>query len=106
MEQLELIQAPYYRDTTPTGEWTPHADKAIATLANTGRPFTNDDVRALIPDHITPHHPNAWGSLFSVWAGRGLIKMVGVRNSRQKSRHSGLQRVWQGTNPKEGEQAV
>lgn len=96
MEQLQLIQAPYMRECHILGDWAHHADKAIKQLAATGQPFTADDVRALIPDGLTPAHNNAWGGLFSAWRTNGTITPVGYRQSTHGPRHGGIQRIWKG----------
>lgn len=89
MEQLQLIQAPYMRECNILGDWAHHADKAIKQLAATGRPFTADDVRALIPDGLTPAHNNAWGGLFSAWRTSRTITPIGYRQSAHGPRHGG-----------------
>ena len=51
------------------GWWRSTADRAVATLARTRRPFTVDDVRDLGVEE--PDHPNRWGGLGSPPHERG-----------------------------------
>lgn len=79
-------------------DWNRAAENAMKELEHRGLPFTADDVRALIPDGIEPHHPNAWGGLFKAHHIAGHITpTTEVRNSRHHRRNAGIQRVWQPT---------
>lgn len=78
-------------------DWGDYADDAIRHLCAKGRPFTADDVRDLIPEHITPTTPNAYGGLFQAWKTLGWIEPVGWATSKHSKRRHGYHRVWQPT---------
>ena len=79
-------------------DWNRAAENAMKELEHLGQPFTADDVRALIPEGIEPHHPNAWGAVFNSHRRAGLITATGrVHNSRWGKRNAGAQRIWQPT---------
>ena len=75
-------------------QWRADAEKLVSEFAATGRPFTADDLRDA--GLAEPDHQNRWGGLFRTMAGWGVIRCVGVANSRKPSRHGSLGRVWQG----------
>lgn len=80
---------------------TTHADEAdrddveeaIDRLAATGRPFTADDVRELIPP---VDQPNLIGACFRAASTRGEIVKLGYRQSAAPSRHANPNTVWRG----------
>lgn len=77
-------------------EWGQVADQAMRQLVDAGRPFTADDVRALVePTGIEPTTKNAYGGLFQAWMHAGLIVPVGAKTSTAKKRRGGLIRIWQ-----------
>lgn len=98
-EQLELGAAlrdegVALADEAATDWWRSCADRAINTLAATGRPFTADDVRELgVPD---PASPKAWGARFLMASRQGRIVRVGYQPSRRASVHAHPVAVWQG----------
>lgn len=98
-QNTETTQASYMAQHTVINHWRPAADKALLHLANTGRPFTNSDIRALVPPHLKPTHPNAWGGLISYWRHQGVIKACGVAAATTSARNGGLVRQWVGTHP-------
>lgn len=83
------------RDPTGTADvaWRRAADVAIKTLADSGRPFTADDLVALVGPPVAPSG-KAMGPRFSHAAQAGIIRPVGFRES---SRVSGrILRSWTG----------
>ena len=73
---------------------------AIAQLARSGVPFTTDDLRDLgVPE---PDRPTRWGVVMQAAYRAGMIRPIAATNSRRPSRHSGLQRVWEGVPSAEG----
>lgn len=74
--------------------WCTAAAVTLAARAESGEPFTADDLRA---DGLgEPDKPSRWGGLFKHAAADGLIVSVGVINSRRAQRHGSLSRVWVG----------
>lgn len=74
--------------------WLDCAERALGWWAETGRPFTADDLRALgVPD---PDHPNRIGGLFRRAYRTGLIEPVGYMPSTRPSRNGGVLRTWRG----------
>lgn len=69
---------------------------AIQQRADSGVPFTADDVQADLPDGIEPHSPNLLPALMQGAAKRGLIRMHGLAHSTRPSRHAGRVCVWIG----------
>lgn len=92
-QQLTPTDA-YHAQFAAHRSWGDYADEAIRHLVKKGAPFTSDDVRALIPEEITPTTPNAYGGLFQAWKKTGWIEPVGWTNSTHKKRRRGVQRVW------------
>lgn len=106
LQLIETIQASYMSEISAIKDWAHHADKAVIELAGTGKTFTTDDVRRLMPEGLAPAHPNAWGGLLSAWRTRGLIKAVGYATTTRASRHGAPQRLWTGTTPTQRKQAA
>ncbi len=73
--------------------WRSCADAAISHLAALGRPFTADDVQALIP---AADHPSRMGARFHVAVRAGVIHPIGYALSTRPSRHRGVQRLYRG----------
>lgn len=69
---------------------------AIEELAEQGDAFSSDDVWSRISNAMPPSSPNILPSLFSASRKQGLIEPVGYTQSRRKSRHAGVVRVWRG----------
>jgi hypothetical protein len=87
--------------------WKAWARSCLRELAETGEPFTSDDLlaRAGVPD--PDHQPNASmnqvGALFREAAQQGLIETDGrVVKSRQPHRKGGAVRVWRGVTSAQG----
>lgn len=81
--------------------WTDAAQYAMNILANSGKPFSADDLRDLLGDH-EPEQPNAIGGLFMANSRAGWIKRYGGGASRHPRRHGGYRAVWIGNNPNNG----
>lgn len=75
--------------------WRDGVDRAIQNLAETGRVFDVDDVRAQGVGE--PDHHNRWGAAFYAASRLGIIRVVDVAPSARPSRHHGLRRRWTGT---------
>jgi hypothetical protein len=76
------------------GDWDVNVVvNCIRTLAATGREFTADDVRPLLPSV----GPQTIGAGFRRAVARGLIEPTGYRQSTTPSRHASVVRVWRGT---------
>lgn len=81
--------------------WRIRARRALETLAASGRPFTSDDLIALVGQPDATHQPNARnnaiGLAFRQAAADRLIESDGrVVSSRQPHRKGGAVRVWRG----------
>ncbi len=74
-------------------DWRSCADTAIGHLAAIGRPFSADDVAALIP---APDHPCRWGARFHAAVRAGTVVPVGYTLSGRQSRRRGVQRLYVG----------
>lgn len=57
-------------------------------------PFSADTVRALIPDHLQPHHPNVLPALFRAASSAGRITAVDYVRPGRRERHGNLNRLW------------
>jgi hypothetical protein len=66
---------------------------AIKPFAESGEPFTADDIRPLLPKVGS----QVIGAGFNVARRRGLIECVGYQQSTNPSRHASVTRVWVGT---------
>ena len=89
-DSLHPAETAYMSAIRAGTDWYSAADKAVAELAKTRRPFTADDVRTTCG--MEPDSPNSWGGLFRYWKSRGLIHHVGF------TRNASVVGVWQGTN--------
>lgn len=80
-------------------EWTNTAWDALRQLALTGRPFTADDLTAIVglpTGQVAEKRNNAVGALFSKMARTGLIARIGYTTSSRKSGHATTIGVWRG----------
>lgn len=75
-------------------EWAEAARQAIRRLAATGRPFTAEDVVAVVGH---PDRPNAIGAAMLKAAKLGLIYKVGMTKTTRGSSHARALPVWQGS---------
>lgn len=86
--------------------WADAAQYAMNILANSGKPFSADDLRDLLGDH-EPENPNSIGGLFMANSRAGLIKRCGDGGtSRHPKRHGGWRHTWIGNNPNHTEKAA
>lgn len=70
--------------------WKSCAEQALKVLADTGRPFTVDQVALLVPK---PDHSCRFGALFAAAVRREQIALVGAQISAEDGRPL---RTWQG----------
>lgn len=70
--------------------------EAIQRRAESGLPFTSDDLQADLPADVEPHSPNLLPALINGASRRGLIRMHGLAHSTRPSRHAGRVCVWIG----------
>ena len=74
--------------------WWQIAQRALVSLADTGRPFECYDLTLVgVAD---PDHCNHWGALFRSAHAAGLIEVHGYTQSRRPGRAGGLCRLWIG----------
>lgn len=75
-------------------DWEADAREALEQIARRGQKFTAYDLteKAELRD---PPTPAMWGALFRQAATDGVIRRVGVTESRRPGRRHGLCRVWQ-----------
>ncbi|MGW2095802.1 hypothetical protein [Promicromonospora sukumoe] len=74
--------------------WLQHASNALDQCIRGAVPFSADTVRALIPDGVEPHHPNALSSLFRAASGAKRIIAIGYTQPGRTSRHGNPNRIW------------
>jgi len=74
--------------------WEADAREALERVARLGQPFTAYELTEKA-ELRNPPHPNQWGPLFRQAATDGIIRRVGVIESRRPGRKHGLCRVWQ-----------
>lgn len=72
--------------------WHDNAVDAIVRLAKERDEFTSEDLRKVVD---APDHDNMIGVAFRAASQRKLIRQIGARQSRDKSRRGGLIRVWE-----------
>lgn len=71
--------------------------RIIVDLARSGRPFTAEGVRRMLPADVEPPHSvNTIPALFRAASQRGLIRPTGMQCATRASRHGGYNRVWMG----------
>lgn len=69
-------------------------DQALRAFAETGRPFSANDLRNVLPDDI---HGPLWGARFTAARCRGDIRPVGDVTSTKKNTHAKPVALWVGT---------
>ena len=77
--------------------WWEAARDALKYLADTGEPFTADDLRSDPISVPEPDSPARWGALFFAARREGIITPCGWATSLTASRRYGSHRVWIGT---------
>lgn len=88
-------------DQAPYRDAAKHIDAAIVELANSGRRFTAEDVRARVRGGEfvrlrMSESPNLLPALMSAASNRGLIKHIGWAESTRPSARSRAIRMWEG----------
>lgn len=83
--------------------WRSATETALAFLAESGRSFDVDDVRALGVGE--PDHPCAWGHVFVAARRAGTIECIGATPATRPSRHRSLNRRWRGVSRNAGDGA-
>lgn len=84
--------------------WRDCAERALLVLAESGQEFTAYDLSEMgVPD---PDHPNRWGALFNYARRMEIIRPVRFEQSRRRSRHGGVCRVWRGVPKRIGGEAA
>ena len=77
-----------------------HIETALTELIRSGREFSADHVRDLVPpetrDWMTDHY-NVLPALFGQHARRGHIHHVGWCSPTRRTRHNNPNRTWKGT---------
>ncbi|WP_275792663.1 hypothetical protein [Prescottella equi] len=71
-----------------------HAQAALDQCIRGAVPFSADTVRALIPDGVEPHHPNALPALFRAASAARRIVAIGYTTPKRASRHGNPNRIW------------
>lgn len=72
---------------------------AILELADSGRRFTADDVRSMLPADAVPHSANLLPAHFGAQASAGHIEAVGMCKASRTSRRYSRNLIWQGVRP-------
>lgn len=67
--------------------------KSLDWLIGLDVPFTADDVRDMVPAHLTGH-PNVLPALLGSRARNGRIVPVGRYRTTRRTRHSSKNQVW------------
>lgn len=82
----------------PHRQYRDAVETVLAELVASGQPFTADDVRNGVPDHVDAeaHSPNVLPSVLGIWAARRLIVPCGEYRSRRRPRRASRNRVWIG----------
>ncbi len=80
----------------PHDDWKQSARDGLELLAATGKEFTSEDIRALIPVDITTHEPRALGGIVRKFLADGCIVSVGFRESSNPQAHCRPVRVFRG----------
>ena len=73
--------------------WRTAAEAVLAGLAATGKPFTTDEVWAMLPQ---PPEPRAIGALMRHAARAGKIRRIGWRESLRPECHRRPVAMWTG----------
>ncbi len=94
--QLALDDALEQVERAVDRAWLHAARQAVATVVQTGRPFTTSDVWALLDG--TPREPRVLGPIVRAWAKAGLIRPTGVWvMSDRPEAHRRPERQWRAT---------
>lgn len=94
MTGLELREEGVARvDRATDAKWKSRCDTVIRTLAQSGLPFTAEDVREQVGD---PPRQNAFGSRFLKANSSGLIEKVGYQTARRPEAHARILPVYKG----------
>lgn len=80
--------------TAPHRTYKDYAVEALESLITSGRPFTSDDVHALIPEDVKPHSANVLPALIGSAASRRRIVPAGWIASVRPTRHASRNRMW------------
>lgn len=99
MSPIDQVEAAAYAQVRVGNTWTQNAEAAMAKFAKSGEPFQCADVRHYLAGEGVeePSSPNAWGSLFNVWARKGLIEIVAFTASRNNRSNGSRVFEWIGT---------
>lgn len=92
---MHPAEASYYSEVAVHKTWHEAANEAMGQLVQAGKPFSADDLRAILGD-VEPANPNSIGGLFMAWSKAGLIQRVGGGTSRGAKRHGGYRHEWIG----------
>ena len=99
----ELRDQGMARALEAAAEWRELARDALEYLADVGRPFTSEDLVALVglphPHATEANRNNAVGGLIAGAARRGRIRRVGHVNARRTPSHAASLAVWEGVDP-------
>lgn len=80
-------------DRATDDNWKTRCDFVIRRMAQSGLPFTAEDVREQVGD---PAHPNAIGSRFLKANKGGVIARVGYRTARRPEAHARVVAIYKG----------
>jgi hypothetical protein len=80
-------------DRATDADWKGRCDSVIRTMAQSGLPFTAEDVREWVGN---PPRQNAIGSRFLKANRDGIIDKVGYRMARRPEAHSRVVAVYEG----------
>lgn len=103
-DQHQAIRA-LINETVRNHGWRDAANHAMRHLADTGRPFSADDLRDLMGDH-QPDNPNSIGGIFMAWNKAKLITRHGGGPSRTNTRHGGHRNTWIGNHNTQQQKAA
>jgi len=81
--------------TARAGDWVDLAHSAVRYLVRVGKPFSSEDVTAIVG---LPHtgSPNAVGAVISNAARQGIIVRVGDTQAKRRNQHATRIGLWQG----------
>ena len=88
-----MAQAALTADQGVDAAWRSAAIDVVRVLANSGKPFTINDVTDQVG---LPSHRNATGSLLPTLARQGLIRKVGFSKGTRASQHARDVALWRG----------
>lgn len=72
-------------DRATHNDWKHRCDSIIQAMAQSGLPFTVEDVRVWVPE---PTSPNAWGARFLAACKAGWIECTGYAKATRAKAHS------------------